>query len=207
MLPGSIVDLLDEGERARAAAIIVRERADRFARTRGLLRWLLGGYTDATAASLELTCDAGGKPRLAGPGAPAFNVSHSGDLALLAFSAAAEVGVDVEIVRAVRDPIALARRALEEATVRELEALDEPRRERGFLQAWAAYEARVKCAGGEEQRSGGTMLTGPSGWCEPLPMGSEAVGAIASTHRPQAVRLLDWHGAAAARPTQEGVSA
>src|ERR1051326_6340183 len=57
----------------------------------------------------EIVVDPLGKPVLA-DGALAFNVSHSGTLAMVAISYHGPIGVDVELHDARRDVVALARR-------------------------------------------------------------------------------------------------
>jgi 4'-phosphopantetheinyl transferase len=112
------------------------------------LRRVLAAYLGEAPEEIELTAGEHGKPRLAdGPERLAFNLSHSGRLALVAVARDREVGVDVERVRPERDLLALAERALapEEATaVREA---DEPERTRLFYELWTRHEARLKCLG------------------------------------------------------------
>ncbi|HEX7278633.1 MAG TPA: hypothetical protein VF255_03315 [Solirubrobacterales bacterium] len=86
------------------------------------LRRVLAVYLDGRPESIRLERGEGGKPRLAErPPRLEFNLSHSGDLALVAVSAEHEVGVDVERVR--------------------------PRRGASFYRRWARHEAHVKCLG------------------------------------------------------------
>jgi phosphopantetheinyl transferase len=83
-----------------------RERAERLARPRArrrwvasrwALRWVLGGYVRQDPAAIELRTGKRGKPLLAGPAeALRFNLSHSGELAVVAVSGAREVGIDVQ---------------------------------------------------------------------------------------------------------------
>ena len=89
--------------------------------SRGALREILGRYLGLPADELRFETNRHGKPRLASPaGQPAFNLSHSDSLALVAV-AGREVGVDVERFRAKR-PV-------------------------DFYRRWADREARVKCLG------------------------------------------------------------
>lgn len=188
-IPASLELLLDAGERARADTIAVRPRARRFARTRGLLRRQLALYTGADAAELEIVADANGKPRVRLAGGPAFNVSHSRELVLLAFTASAAVGVDVEVVRPVRDPLALARRALGATAAQELRALAPAARERAFLRAWVLHEAQLKRSGAG--LAGGRHST-TAGWRAELPLGPRAVGALSLARAPLRLALYDW---------------
>ncbi len=136
--PGRLGGLLCARERARAARLIRERDRSLWARSRGALRMLLGRYLDRDPRRLRFELGPYGKPRLASrPGAPRrpgpiaswrpgpddlrFNLSHSGELMLVAVTAGAEVGVDVELARARYTP--------------------------GFLKQWTKREAIVKCSG------------------------------------------------------------
>lgn len=85
------------------------------------LREILGRHLGLPGEELRFEAGEHGKPRLADPEAElAFNLSHSGSLALVAV-ARREVGVDVERIRA--------------------------KRPAGFYRSWADREARVKYLG------------------------------------------------------------
>ena len=72
----------------------------RFVTTRGILRELLASYAGVLPTEVAFEYSEHGKPKAftASGDGPYFNVSHSGDLALFAFSSDQEVGVDVEQV-------------------------------------------------------------------------------------------------------------
>ncbi len=89
-----------------------------------------------------------GKPQLADPGAALrFNLSHSGDLALIAVAWGREVGVDVERVVPRRNLVGLARRALAPGEAERIEALPPDGRLDAFYAAWTRREAVAKCHG------------------------------------------------------------
>ncbi len=138
------------GERDRADDFRLEAPRRRFVIARGVLRTLLGKYLDAPPAAIEFAGDERGKPRLAPQYAAAnlyFNVSHSGDLALIAMAAGCEVGIDVELVRDVIRMEQIARRFFH---ANEAEALrDTPAADRGaaFLRCWTGKEAVLKAVG------------------------------------------------------------
>jgi hypothetical protein len=74
--------LLGARELERLARFRQAADRERFLLGRGGLRWLLGTLLDCPAAELPLTEGSHGKPELRG--GPQFNISHSGDLVLLA---------------------------------------------------------------------------------------------------------------------------
>src|SRR5215207_6981176 len=93
--------LLCDRERERARRFVSEAERRRFVVARAALRTLLARYLDTRSEAIHFDAGPFGKPccRIAGGRPLHFNVSHSGEVALLAFSAAEEVGVDVELVR------------------------------------------------------------------------------------------------------------
>jgi len=124
-----------------------RARPARFQQTRSLLRSLLGRYLNQSPQSLHLDYGANGKPFLSPHPSRVtlhFNLSHADEIALIAVSAAAEVGVDVERIRSVGHIQKIARRFF---TAKDLTWLEEEPSEERFFQAWTRTEARLKARG------------------------------------------------------------
>jgi 4'-phosphopantetheinyl transferase len=119
----------------------------RGAARRALAELLAAHLGGAAAAAVEV--GENGKPRLArDPGRLAFNLSHSGALALVAIAAGgSEVGVDIERLRPRRDLARLAARWLPAADAAAVAGAPESEREAAFYAAWTRHEARVKCTG------------------------------------------------------------
>lgn len=141
---------LDAAERARAAAF--RRPADRwrFALTRAALRERLAAQVDRPAAALRFVTEGNGRPVLADEGGPAgltFNVSHSGDRALLAISRRRRVGVDIEAMRAGFDWRELTSLVCTPDEVASLAAMDDASQYPAFLRCWTAKEAVLKALG------------------------------------------------------------
>jgi len=138
--------VLSDDERDRADRFRFDYLTARFVVGRGLLRLLLARYLGTKAVDVEFCYGEYGKPFLAGPG-PWFNLSHSGPVALIAVSAIAELGVDVELI----DPSFAAGRiperffsAREVQSLRSLPAALQPR---AFLSCWTRKEAFIKARG------------------------------------------------------------
>jgi 4'-phosphopantetheinyl transferase len=203
-----LAELLCSDERARAERFASARDAERWRRSRGLLRALIGRYLQREPRSLRFTAGEHGKPALAedagAASAPAerkstlatdgrmlsFNMSHSGQLALYAFSRAGGVGVDVEVWRRPIDEVAVASRALGTATAERLRALEQPARRREFLSAWARHEARLKCLG---VGIGGAEAGEDHGlWLVELEMGLDVAAAVATEHPVRELRRWDW---------------
>jgi 4'-phosphopantetheinyl transferase len=136
---------LDEPERQRHAALRRPADRERFLWGRGGLRLLLGSWLTLPPAAVPLAVGRHGKPHC--PGGPEFNISHSGDLILLAIHPGRPVGVDVEQARPGLDWRPIARRTLPPEALARLEALPEARQPDGFLGEWCRLEARLKALG------------------------------------------------------------
>ncbi|CAB4921350.1 unannotated protein [freshwater metagenome] len=76
-----------------------------------------------------------------------FSVAHSGPVLLVAVAGDVEVGVDVELVRAGRPIVALARRAWGDEEAAALAALRGADADLAFHRAWTRHEAALKCLG------------------------------------------------------------
>lgn len=92
---------LPAAERDRAAKLLSEGARRRWVAARWALRGVLGRYLELEPASIELRLGNRGKPMLAVPDAPLrFNLSHSGELALVAVAGECEVGIDVQVIGA-----------------------------------------------------------------------------------------------------------
>jgi phosphopantetheinyl transferase len=108
-------------ERERAAAIHRDDARRRWVAARWALREVLGRYHERDPAAIELRFGERGKPMLAESDASlCFNLSHSGELALIAIGEEREVGVDVQLLGS---------------------------RSAGFYAEWTRREAIAKCHG------------------------------------------------------------
>jgi 4'-phosphopantetheinyl transferase len=89
--------LLCPAERERAARFRFERDRRRYIVARARLRQLLGARLGVRPEAIEITHGMKGKPRLADGGLH-FNLSHSDDVALYAFSSACELGADIEAI-------------------------------------------------------------------------------------------------------------
>ncbi len=136
----------DERERA----LRFRQEADRrrFIAARSALRSILAHYLACPPAAVTFRYNRHGKPGLAVPhDRLQFNLSHAGDLALLAVSRDNPLGIDLEPLPVLRGRAALAERVFGRPFAEALARLPEAEREFRFLKAWTALEARCKALG------------------------------------------------------------
>jgi 4'-phosphopantetheinyl transferase len=137
---GDLAGLLNEEERQRAARFVHPEPRAQFVAARGSLRRLLSRYTGEDPRRIAFATIGNGKPCLAS-GAVRFNVSHSGNGALIAVSREIEVGVDLEWLRPRETYPDLARRFF---TATEADAVCDLR---SFYAVWTRKEAFLKALG------------------------------------------------------------
>ena len=195
-------DLLCTEELARAAQIVHPRKRVLWARSRGMLRALLGRYLDRDPLDLRFALGPHGKPALSSEGHTRpeatgdlhFNLSHSGGLALVAVTAGRAVGIDVEVAARRRvDELAVAARVLGDEQARRLAVFDSQARARAFLHAWVAHEAVVKCLG-----LGLGLATPLEGsppadlWTAAVDVGPRAAAAVAVAGGPCELRFRDW---------------
>jgi 4'-phosphopantetheinyl transferase len=137
---------LDHVEQARAARIQVHDGRRRSVLGRGALRLMLGRYLTLRPEEVVFTYGVHGKPSLTRSDLR-FNYSASGDVAVMAFSIGTDVGIDIEELRAVDQPLDIASRYCHALEVRELEGTSPAERDAAFLRLWTCKEAVVKAAG------------------------------------------------------------
>lgn len=119
-----------------------------YAVSHGVLRSLLGRYLGISPELVAFRYERAGKPVLAIPGTPlAFNMSHSGDLAVYAFAKDCHLGIDVEQVRPVPDLEGVACRFFSPEECSQMLGLDGAERIEAFFRCWTRKEAYIKAVG------------------------------------------------------------
>jgi 4'-phosphopantetheinyl transferase len=142
-------NILSPDEAVRAVRFHFAVDRQRFSISRGVLRTILAGYLATDPAALSFSYSSKEKPSLSPPYSSgiAFNISHSGAVALLAFTRGREVGVDVEKVRSDFEIDAIARRFFSAHEQEQLAALKEEERFEAFFRCWTRKEAYIKATG------------------------------------------------------------
>lgn len=142
--------LLAPDELGRAARFHFRRDRDNFIAARGTLRLILARYLGVRPGQLEFRYTAYDKPSLAsefGGGDVRFNLSHSHDLALYAFTRGREVGIDLEYTRPQEELDAIAGRFFSAPEISALRALPADLRLQAFYNCWTRKEAYIKARG------------------------------------------------------------
>jgi 4'-phosphopantetheinyl transferase len=138
-----LFEVLTPPERERAERFRFDRHRNAFIVARGTLRELIASYLGCPPAAVEFAYGSHGKPSVKGIH---FNLSHSSEFALAAFSQDFELGVDVEGIDR-RVDLQVAQRFFSPAEVERLFALPEAERSEGFLRIWTRKEAVIKAFG------------------------------------------------------------
>jgi 4'-phosphopantetheinyl transferase len=143
-------EVLDDSERARAAAFLSPRDQQRFTVAHGALRILAGRELKTRPAALAWTPGRYGKPELAPPWSGLHtSLSHSGDMIAAAIAAGRPVGVDVQHLVPGLDTAGLSARFFPPDEAGYVAAgRDASARADRFAHLWARKEAVVKAAGG-----------------------------------------------------------
>lgn len=124
----------------------------RFAVARGALRTTLSRYTSISPEEIRFSYDTHGKPNLdlsqIGVAQPLhFNLSHSGDLALIGVASSRKIGVDIEEMKTNLDYTQLAKRFFTPSEQAALFRLPSELQIHTFYAIWTRKEAYLKATG------------------------------------------------------------
>lgn len=137
---------LSPSERERADRFHFQADYDRYVAARAALRSQLGAYLDCEPGSLSFQYTSYGKPFIANCGIE-FNLSHSGDWVLLAFTRMSQIGIDIERIRPMQNMRDVARANFSANEVDTWEATSEQDRTSAFYRCWSRKESFIKAIG------------------------------------------------------------
>ena len=135
--------VLASDEITRADRFRVERPRHEFIIARATLRMLLGDALGADPKALEFEIGQFGKPSLKDHDIE-FNVSHSGDVVLVAIGGTRPLGVDVEIEKTHRNFLRLAQRFFAPGEVQRLESVATKEQTAAFYRCWTRKEAYLK---------------------------------------------------------------
>jgi phosphopantetheinyl transferase len=143
-LPATLERILSADERARAARFHAADTRSRFIAGRTLLRTVLATYfPPIRPQEWAFSTSPAGRPMLGDPplgGRLSFNISHSASDVLIAITALAPLGVDVEKPRT-RDPVF---EVLTASEISQLCRLPRPQQRDRYRSLWSLKEAFTK---------------------------------------------------------------
>lgn len=140
--------VLSVAERERAARFHFTRHRRRFVVGRATMRRVLGSILDLSPAAVPLTATPQGKPVLSSPEPLYFNLSNSGDHALLAVTDRVPVGVDLEVAQPLPDLTTVARAFFAHQEAERVLAVEPEERVEAFYRVWTRKEALLKGVGG-----------------------------------------------------------
>ena len=152
-VPPQIVEalpsLLSPAELQRAARFHFEVDRHRFIVAHAGMRLLLGHYLQQPPASIQFSYGPQGKPALAAGSEPGleFNLTHSANLALVAVTRGASIGVDLEHLTLVPDADALVARFFCPREQVAFKRLSASQRTLAFFNLWTRKEAWLKATG------------------------------------------------------------
>ncbi|MCB1090676.1 MAG: 4'-phosphopantetheinyl transferase superfamily protein [Verrucomicrobiae bacterium] len=112
------------------------------------MRRLLSAFTGREPEAVVIEAEANGKPRLPGhSGSLRFNLAHSEDRALYAFTREADIGIDFEDLGHESRITDLVRSICAASEISRIERLEESRKSRALIRLWTAKEAFLKATG------------------------------------------------------------
>jgi 4'-phosphopantetheinyl transferase len=138
---------LAPGERAVAARFVFERDRRRYLAAHVALRKTLATYLGERPENLRFESGGFGKPLLVHAQPCAFNLSRSGDVAIIAVAPEGQIGVDVELVRAMPSALTLAMHNFCASERESLQALAGLERDTAFLRCWTRKEACLKAVG------------------------------------------------------------
>jgi len=140
--------LLSQQESERADKLRFDHHRARYVRARAGLRMILSAYLRIEPGAIGLRYGKAGKPFLEDTSSGLeFNLTNSGDLALVALSVGTPIGVDCERIRDRGDMVAIADRMFTPEQAARIAAAPPEERLRQFHVTWTALEAEVKADG------------------------------------------------------------
>jgi len=198
---------LSPTERERAARFKFAQDRKRYLISHAALRSILGVYLGMDPALIAFAAGPAGKPKLAPSLAGReieFNLSHSGEVALVAVSRGKEIGIDVERIREDFEFEPIAQRFFTANEVAALRCLPGDLQREAFYRCWTAKEALLKAKGTglsgaldevHIEAAGGSIRTTPAqhGWTlgevNPIP---DYAAALALETRPHKIQCCRW---------------
>ncbi len=146
----ALKQLLTDEEVARAERFYFEKGRHGYIVTHGILRILLGRYLDVDPRQLRFGTNSYGKPSVENPARGTqlhFNLSHTHELVVFAFTYLGEVGIDIEYMRTNVEYETLAKHFFSPLENAVLHNLPEDMKQEAFFNCWTRKEAYIKARG------------------------------------------------------------
>ncbi len=142
--------LLSDAEKERSEQFNSFKHRKKFIASHGFLHAALGYYIDTSAEDIKFSYKDNGKPVLIDEQNPQqlqFNMSHSGNIAILAICRNQSVGIDIEFIQRKSDWHGISKRFFTPNEQQALFKLPEAQQKDAFYQIWTRKEAHMKVTG------------------------------------------------------------
>lgn len=142
--------LLSNAEKERSERFKFYKHRKSYIASHGFLHTALGYYINTPANEIEFSQGEQGKPSIAEKQNSEniqFNLSHSGNLAILAICKNHQLGIDIECSNRQADWAGIARRFFTKHEQQDFFQLDEKSQEAAFYKIWTRKEAHMKVTG------------------------------------------------------------
>jgi 4'-phosphopantetheinyl transferase len=146
-----LLQTLSSDERIRAARFHFDRDRENFIVCRGVLREILGHYLGVEPEQIQFCYGRYGKPSLVDTcnnTGMRFNLSHSKNLAVYAFTRDREIGVDIEHIHHIPEMDQIAEQFFSVRENAVFRALPPHKKKEGFFNCWTRKEAFIKAIGG-----------------------------------------------------------
>lgn len=138
--------ILNQEEQDRANRYYFEKHKRRFIKARATLRLILSRYLNINPKHITFTSNAYGKPALLHDTSLQFNLSHSGEHALLAIGAKHPLGIDLECFSA-RPYEGIAQEMFSQRENQAFKQIPDALKTLTFFHIWSQKEAFIKAAG------------------------------------------------------------
>ena len=139
--------LLSPEEKLRSKSFHFDSDAQRYICAHGVLRTILGFYTEQSPHLIPFCYGAKGKPRLDLPGQIQFNISHTKDLLAIAVTSCCNVGVDIESCVQFSNMKGVAKKIMHHSEYLTYLSLRSEEQVKYFYRCWVRKEAVTKAWG------------------------------------------------------------
>ena len=142
----ALPDVLSTDEKEKVASLVKTMDKKRYQVTRVTLRFLLSNYLNIEPGNIVFNYSKNGKPKVFGSNGEEvyFNLTHSRNISVFAFSRKYEIGVDLEHVDDTRDNSLIIKNFFSKNEQSHLLSLDRKKRVNHFFRFWVIKEAYLK---------------------------------------------------------------
>lgn len=143
--------LLSETERAQEMRMYFNRDRCRYLVTRALVRIVLSKYAPVAPEDWVFALSQYGKPSISRPHSFAadisFNITHGGNLIIIAVTRGIDIGVDTESISSRLAPLGVLKSSFSSSEISSILSLSEDEKNQRFYEHWTLKEAYVKARG------------------------------------------------------------